>query len=74
MIRRWSIAAKLFALQLVVILALTATAVLLSWADARADVERDAAARSLAVAETLAQDPFVQDGVQSADPTAVLQP
>lgn len=74
MIRRWSIAAKLFALQLVVILALTAAAVLLSWADARADVERDAAARSLAVAETLAQDPFVLDGVQSADPTAALQP
>jgi sensor histidine kinase regulating citrate/malate metabolism len=74
MIRRWSIAAKLFALQLVVILGLTAAAVLLSWADARADVERDAAARSLAVAETLAQDPFVQDGVQSADPTAALQP
>ncbi|MFB2557384.1 sensor histidine kinase [Herbiconiux liangxiaofengii] len=74
MIRRWSIATKLFALQLVVILALTAAAVLVSWADARADVERDAAARSLAVAETLAQDPFVLEGVQSENPTASLQP
>ncbi|MDO9397184.1 MAG: PAS domain-containing protein, partial [Herbiconiux sp.] len=69
-----SIAARLFALQLLVIVGLTVAAVLLSWADARADVERDAAARGLAVAETLAQDPFVAAGVGSADPSAVLQP
>ncbi|WP_066041721.1 sensor histidine kinase [Herbiconiux solani] len=72
--RRWSIAAKLFALQFIVVVALTATAVAISWADARADVERDAAERSLAVAETLAQDPFVIESVQTSDPTAALQP
>ncbi|MFB2584700.1 sensor histidine kinase [Herbiconiux liukaitaii] len=63
MVGRWSIATKLFAVQFVVILVLAAAAVALSWADARADVEKDAAARSLAVAETLAQDPFVLDAV-----------
>ncbi|WP_291055059.1 ATP-binding protein [Herbiconiux sp.] len=72
--RRWSIATRLLALQFVVILGLTAAAVALIWADARADVERDAAARSLAVAETIAQDPFTLEGVTSADPSATLQP
>ncbi|QJU54280.1 GHKL domain-containing protein [Herbiconiux sp. SALV-R1] len=74
MMRRWSIATRLFVSQLVVILVLTGAAVLASWADARADVERDAAARSLAVAETIAHDPFVVEGVTSPDPTATLQP
>ncbi|GAA2250355.1 ATP-binding protein [Herbiconiux moechotypicola] len=74
MIRRWSIASTLFVLQLGLVLALTAAAVGLSWADARADVERDAADRSLAVAETLAHDPFVIDGVSASDPSALLQP
>ena len=57
----WSIATKLFVLQLVMIVMLAALAVAWIWADARADVERDAAAKSLAVAETLAADPFVAD-------------
>lgn len=72
--RSMSIATRLFLLQLAIILGLAATAVLLSWADARADVERDAAARSIAVAETLAQDPFVLEGALAPDPSAVLQP
>jgi len=72
--RRWSIATRLFALQFIVILVLTAGAVVLIWADARADVDRDAADRSLAVAETIAHDPFVERGVAGADPTSSLQP
>lgn len=73
-IRGWSIAAKLFALQLAVIVTLAAIAVGLIWADARADVERDAASTTMAVAQTIANDPFVVEGVQSSDPTAGLQP
>ena len=53
----WSIATKLFVLQLVHDRRAGALAVAWIWADARADVERDAAAKSLAVAETLATDP-----------------
>jgi two-component system CitB family sensor kinase len=73
-IRGWSIAAKLFALQLVMIVALATIAVIWIWADARADVERDAAAKSLAVAETLASDPFVTTSLGTSDPSARLQP
>ncbi|WP_232498692.1 ATP-binding protein [Agromyces humatus] len=70
----WSIAAKLFALQLAMIVALAVTAVAWIWADARADVERDAAAKSTAVAETLASDPFVHTALGTGDPSARLQP
>ena len=73
-IRGWSIAAKLFALQLVMIVTLAALAVAWIWADARADVERDAAAKSLAVAETLAADPFLETALGTSDPSSRLQP
>lgn len=73
-IRGWSIAAKLFALQLAVIVVLAVIAVALIWADARADVERDAASKTMAVAQTIANDPFVVGAVQADDPTAELQP
>ncbi|WP_353816312.1 ATP-binding protein [Agromyces sp. SYSU T00266] len=73
-VRGWSIAAKLFALQLAVIIALAVIAVALVWADARADVERDAAVKSMAIAQTIANDPFVVDAVRTDDPTAALQP
>lgn len=73
-IRGWSIATKLFALQLVMIVALATIAVIWIWADARADVERDAAAKSLAVAETLAADPYVMTSLGTSDPSTRLQP
>lgn len=73
-VRGWSIAAKLFALQLAVIVALAVIAVALIWADARADVERDAASKTMAVAQTIANDPFVVGAVRADDPTAELQP
>lgn len=73
-IREWSIAAKLFALQLIVIVAIAVIAVAWIWADARADVERDAAAKGLAIAQTIAVDPFVHDALATDDPSAELQP
>jgi two-component system CitB family sensor kinase len=73
-VRGWSIAAKLFALQLAVIVALAVIAVALIWADARADVERDAASKTMAVSQTIANDPFVVGEVQADDPTEALQP
>jgi two-component system CitB family sensor kinase len=74
MTRRWSIAAQLFALQVLVVTLLvvsgTAAAVLLARADAR-----DAATEEVgAVAWTLAYSPMVIDALGSADPTARLQP
>lgn len=73
-VRSWSIAAKLFALQLALIVVLAVLAVAWVWADARADVERDAAAKSMSVAATLARDPFVITAVGTSDPSARLQP
>src|SRR5687767_14956676 len=73
-IRGWSIAAKLFALQLVAIVVIAVIAVAWIWTDARADVERDAAAKTLAVAQTIAVDPFVDEALATDDPTAELQP
>jgi two-component system CitB family sensor kinase len=74
MTRRWSIAAQLFALQVLVVTLLvggaTAGAVLLARRDAR-----DAAIEEVtAVAETIARSPAVVDALRSPDPTARLQP
>lgn len=70
----WSVATRLFVLQFVAILALTGIGVAVVWADARREAEDDAALRSLAVAETIAHDPFVVEQLQVADPTSTLQP
>jgi len=74
MTRRWSIAAQLFALQVLVVTLLvaggTAAAVLLARRDAR-----DAAIEEVtSVAETIARNPAVADALRSANPTAELQP
>jgi two-component system CitB family sensor kinase len=74
MVRGWSIAARLFALQVIFIAFLTAVATVWLSTDARADVERDAAARSMVVATSIAGNPFVVEAVTSADPSAALEP
>jgi two-component system CitB family sensor kinase len=74
MVRGWSIAARLFALQVIFIALLTAVATVWLSTDARADVERDAAARSMVVATSIAGNPFVVEAVTSADPSAALEP
>ncbi|MDY0913478.1 sensor histidine kinase [Rathayibacter festucae] len=71
---RGSIAARLFAAQLICILVIGAVAVLVLAFDARGRAGDDAAARSLVVARTVADNPFVLDAAQGADPSASLQP
>ncbi|WP_244209366.1 hypothetical protein [Rathayibacter festucae] len=71
---RGSIAARLFAVQLVCILVIGAVAVLVLAFDARGRAGDDAAQRSLVVARTVADNPFVLDAAQGADPSASLQP
>ncbi|HEU5222096.1 MAG TPA: ATP-binding protein [Candidatus Lumbricidophila sp.] len=73
-IRRWGIASRLFALQLVLIAVLAAAGVIWAWVDGIHTVEREASAKSLDVAKTLASDPFVLDSVSRPDPSALLQP
>ncbi|MCU1405881.1 MAG: sensor histidine kinase [Glaciihabitans sp.] len=74
LLRGLSISARLFFLQFAVILVLTGTATVLLWAEARADVEKDAAERCLAVAGAIAVSPFVAESVVGPEPTGQLQP
>ncbi|GLX99721.1 sensor histidine kinase [Actinoplanes sp. NBRC 101535] len=74
MVRRWSIAQQLFALQVLVVTLLvasgTAGAVLL----ARRDARNAAIEEVTAVAETIAHSPAVIEALHTADPTPLLQP
>lgn len=72
--RRWSIASRIFVAQLVAVVLLSGCLTLILWLESLASADDTAARLSLAVSNTLAHDPYVIDGVQSADPTAELQP
>ncbi|RFA16982.1 hypothetical protein B7R22_01380 [Subtercola boreus] len=69
-IRRWSISRRLFALQFVFILLLTAAALVWLWNDARGIVETSATDHSLSVATSIADNPFVLEAIQAAGPDA----
>lgn len=72
--RRWSIARRLFALQLLFVVVGVAVGGAWSWRSARADLESDAAARSTAIAVSIARNPFVIDQLTGSDPSARLEP
>ncbi|WP_411698155.1 ATP-binding protein [Conyzicola sp.] len=74
MIRGWSIAARLFVLQVAFIAVLTTVATVWLFADSRSDVDADAATHSMTVAASVAANPFVTGAVASDDPSATLQP
>lgn len=69
LIRRWSISARLFALQLVFVVLVSAIVSVWLWLDARADAEADAAAHTRAVAASIADNPFVQNALAEARST-----
>ncbi|PPH37487.1 histidine kinase [Rathayibacter sp. AY1E3] len=71
---RGSIAARLFAVQLLSILLIAAAAVAVLALDARSRAGDEAAQRSLVVARTVADNPFVLESTAGADPSASLQP
>ncbi len=72
--RPWSLAGQVFALQGGVALAVVVLGVLAVLLQAQRTSTQEATREVSAVAETLAASPAVIDGVQAADPTAVLQP
>ncbi|MDP4333451.1 ATP-binding protein [Curtobacterium sp. A7_M15] len=72
--RRWSIARRLFALQLLFVVVGVAVGGLWSWRSARADLESTAAEKSTAVAVSVARNPFVVDQVTGPDPSRELEP
>lgn len=71
---RWSIASRIFALQLVAVIVLSGCLTGALWVLSREAADDTARRVSLAVSTSLASDPFVIDGVQSNDPTGVLEP
>ncbi|KTR10722.1 sensor histidine kinase [Curtobacterium luteum] len=72
--RRWSIATRLFALQLVFVVVGVAVGGAWSWASARSDLETDAAEKSEALAVSIARNPFVVEQATSTDPSERLEP
>jgi two-component system CitB family sensor kinase len=73
-VQSWSVSARLFATQLLFIVLFTGVATVMLWADARSDAEDDAAERCLAIATSIAANPFVLEALQSDDPSVELQP
>ena len=71
---RWSIAARLFALQVVVIVLIAALATVWTIRSARTDADSSAARACLALATGIADNPFVLDALTTTDPSARLQP
>jgi two-component system CitB family sensor kinase len=73
-IRRWSIATRLLVLQVVFVTVLTTIVVALLWADSSAAVDRDAASKSMDIATSVADNPFVLEALTTADPSLTLEP
>ena len=72
--RQWSIATRLFVLQLAGIVVLIGITVAWIAADSRAREERQAAERVSALSTAIADNPLVLAALDTADPTAALQP
>lgn len=72
--KNWSLARQFFVGQLVFVLALTSTISWVLYLDAEDNTFDAASERMLAVATTFAEDPYVLEAVQTANPTELLQP
>ncbi|AZM58363.1 MULTISPECIES: SpoIIE family protein phosphatase/ATP-binding protein [unclassified Streptomyces] len=68
------VAHQVFALQVVIVLFLALTAAAALVLQARADTEREARDRALAVARTFSEAPGVRQALAADDPSALLQP
>ncbi|MFF3246947.1 SpoIIE family protein phosphatase [Streptomyces sp. NPDC002870] len=73
-LRMRTVAGQVFLLQLAIVVLLVAAAMVALVLQSRADSEREARNRSVAVAETFAHSPGIEAALKSPDPTAVLQP
>lgn len=69
-----SLAGQVFLLQLAVVMLLVAAALVALVVQAQRDVMADARHRTLSVAQTFANSPGIVAALNSANPTAVLQP
>ncbi|WHM29043.1 SpoIIE family protein phosphatase [Streptomyces sp. BPPL-273] len=69
-----SVAAQVFAMNVVIVLLLVVAAAVALVLQVRHDTTVEARNRSVAVAETFANSPGIREALRSPDPTAVLQP
>src|SRR4051812_12314916 len=73
-VRNWSVAARIFAGQLLLVALITAGVSAVLFLDARQQSHDRAAQRMLSVAAAIADNPLVLEAVQSPSPSATLQP
>ncbi|MFI1396943.1 SpoIIE family protein phosphatase [Streptomyces sp. NPDC020681] len=73
-LRMRTVAGQVFLLQVAIVVLLVAAGMGALVLQSRADSEREARNRSVAVAETFANSPGIEEALKSPDPTAVLQP
>lgn len=71
---RWSIATRLFDLLVVFVVAVTVLATAWTVRSARDDADRSAARACLALATSIADNPYVVDALGTSDPSTRLQP
>ncbi|WP_190035615.1 SpoIIE family protein phosphatase/ATP-binding protein [Streptomyces fructofermentans] len=69
-----SVAGQVFLLQVVIVLLLVVAAVVALVVQVRHDTTTEARNRSLAVAETFANSPGIQEALEAPSPTVILQP
>ena len=72
--RSWSVAGRVFGVQVLAVTLIGAILLVILIFDAQRTVADDAAAKSLAVSRTIASDPAVTSALATSDPTTVLQP
>ncbi|MET8623357.1 SpoIIE family protein phosphatase [Kitasatospora sp. NPDC004669] len=73
-IRHRSVAGQVFALQILIVLLLVAGAAVALVVQSHNDADREAANRTVAVAQAFANSPGMVAALHSPDPTAILQP
>ncbi|MFD9209305.1 SpoIIE family protein phosphatase [Streptomyces sioyaensis] len=73
-LRMRTVAGQVFLLQVAIVVLLVAAAIAALVLQSRADGDREARNRSVAVAEAFANAPGIEAALRSADPTLVLQP
>ncbi|MFJ3381531.1 ATP-binding protein [Curtobacterium sp. NPDC090217] len=71
---RWSIARRLFTLQLLFVVVGVGVGSVWAWASARSELEAAAAHQSSVIAVTIARNPFVVEQATTRDPSAELEP
>ncbi|MGF6947228.1 serine phosphatase RsbU (regulator of sigma subunit)/PAS domain-containing protein/anti-sigma regulatory factor (Ser/Thr protein kinase) [Streptomyces auratus] len=69
-----TVAGQVFLLQVAIVVLLVAAAIAALVLQSRADGDREARNRSVAVAEAFANAPGIETALKSADPTLILQP